>query len=145
MTGTEQTSTLPLSRLMLGTAQLGMPYGVANAQGQPTYRDAVEIIDAALAGGINGFDTAAGYGNSEDILGRVLRELDALDRVTVVTKVRHLDDAELADPLVISRDGRQRFPAQCLPARASRHAHRFHSSTSCGRHPHPPTTGPHGR
>lgn len=122
MTSSKQTSDLPLSRLMLGTVQLGMPYGVANAKGQPSYRDSVAIIDAALAGGINAFDTAAGYGESEGVLGRALRELDAMDRVTVVTKVRHLTDAEHADPELASRaitesveTSRQRLGLDCLP------------------------------
>ena len=40
-----------LSRLMLGTVQLGMPYGVANTRGQPDYRRAVAILEAAIEGG----------------------------------------------------------------------------------------------
>ena len=39
----------PLSRLMLGTVQFGMPYGVANRTGQPEYRDVLGIVAAAVA------------------------------------------------------------------------------------------------
>ena len=71
-----------LSRLMLGTVQFGMPYGVANRTGQPSYPDVVAILAAAVEGGVNCFDTAAAYGTSEDVLGRALRELGIADRVT---------------------------------------------------------------
>ncbi|MCF7855372.1 MAG: aldo/keto reductase [Candidatus Pacebacteria bacterium] len=87
-----------LSTLMLGTVQFGMPYGIANVTGQPAYKDVIEILAAAIEGGVNCFDTAAAYGNSEDVLGRALRELGVLERVMVVTKVRALTPEELADP-----------------------------------------------
>lgn len=89
---------ISLSQMMLGTVQFGMPYGIANQIGQPGYGDIVAIIDAATSGGVNCFDTAAAYGQSEEILGRILRELGIADKVTVVTKVRALTTEELASP-----------------------------------------------
>lgn len=93
---------LPLSKLMLGTVQFGLPYGVANRTGQPEYRDVVAILAAAIEGGVNCFDTAAAYGTSEEVLGRALRELKVADQVTVVTKFRPLSPDELADPKLAS-------------------------------------------
>lgn len=81
---------LSVSRLTLGTVQLGMPYGIANTAGQPDYGHARAIIEAAWQGGITCFDTAAGYGESERVLGRALAELGIGDRVVVTTKIRHL-------------------------------------------------------
>ncbi|MHB0961196.1 MAG: aldo/keto reductase [Pirellulaceae bacterium] len=111
-----------LSRLMLGTVQFGMPYGVANRTGQPTYDDVLAIVAAAVEGGTNCFDTAAAYGTSEVVLGRALRELGIADRVVVVTKVRPLTAAERADSSLASRaieqsveDSRQRLQLDCLP------------------------------
>jgi len=89
--------TFQLSRLMLGTVQFGMPYGVANRTGQPSYDDVRKIVAAAVAGGVNCFDTAAAYGTSEEVLGRVLHELNIADKVIVVTKIRPLTPEELAD------------------------------------------------
>lgn len=86
---------MSLSRMMLGTVQFGMPYGIANRTGQPDYRDVVEMVAAAFAGGVNCFDTAAMYGTSEEVLGRALRELRIQEQVTVVTKVRALTADEL--------------------------------------------------
>ena len=42
-----------LSVLMLGTVQFGMPYGVANRIGQPSYADVRAMVAAALEGGVN--------------------------------------------------------------------------------------------
>lgn len=78
---------------MLGTCQFGVPYGIANRSGQPSYETARSIIAAAYEGGINCFDTAAAYGTSEEVLGRIIGELGLADKVTVVTKgVRLLDE-----------------------------------------------------
>lgn len=111
-----------LSRLMLGTVQFGLPYGVANRTGQPTYRDVLAILAAALEGGVNCFDTAAAYGTSEEVLGRALKELRGIDRVTIVTKVRPINAAESSDPNQVSNaivqsiaESRQRLQLDCLP------------------------------
>lgn len=81
-----------LHHLALGTVQFGLPYGVANRSGQPTYEVARDILACALEGGVTVLDTAAGYGESETVLGRALTELGAADRVTVVSKIAHLAD-----------------------------------------------------
>lgn len=111
-----------LSRLMLGTVQFGMPYGVANRTGQPTEGDVREIVAAAFDGGVNCFDTAAAYGTSEEVLGRVLSDLRLTDRVVVVTKVRALTPDEASDPRLAARaitdsveTSRQRLGIETLP------------------------------
>jgi aryl-alcohol dehydrogenase-like predicted oxidoreductase len=75
------------AKLALGTVQFGLPYGVANRSGQPPYEVARDILARALEGGIALLDTAAGYGESEEVLGRALAELGAEGRVAVATKV----------------------------------------------------------
>jgi len=57
------------SLFTLGTAQLGLKYGVANQIGKPDLKQAFGLLDESLAQGIFSFDTAAAYGNSEEILG----------------------------------------------------------------------------
>lgn len=111
-----------LSRLMLGTVQFGLPYGVANRTGQPSYAEVCAIVAAAIEGGVTCFDTAAAYGTSEETLGRVLRELKATERVVVVTKVRALTPAELADGRLAAQairqsveTSRQRLNTDTLP------------------------------
>ncbi|MFO1006163.1 MAG: aldo/keto reductase [Planctomycetaceae bacterium] len=113
---------LSLSRMMLGTVQFGLPYGVANHTGQPSYDEVVRIVTAAYEGGVNCFDTAAAYGTSEEVLGNALHELRLADKVTVVTKVFPLTAPELAAPALAFRaiersieNSRQKLRLDCLP------------------------------
>lgn len=78
------------SKLALGTVQFGLDYGATNTRGRPGYPEVLAILQTAVEGGITHFDTAASYGNSEEILGKALRELGVIDDVTIVTKIKHL-------------------------------------------------------
>ena len=111
-----------LSRLILGTAQFGMAYGVANRTGQPAHENVLAIVAAAIEAGVNCFDTAAVYGASEDVLGRVLHELGAVERVVVITKVRPLTPLETGDAALAAKvieqsvsESRRRLGLDCLP------------------------------
>ncbi|HWZ61718.1 MAG TPA: aldo/keto reductase [Steroidobacteraceae bacterium] len=59
------------SRLALGTAQFGMPYGVANRAGQVGPQEARRILLRARGAGMDTLDTAAAYGTSESALGSI--------------------------------------------------------------------------
>lgn len=59
------------SRLMLGTVQFGMPYGIANQAGQVSRAETASILDHAWRRGINTLDTAIDYGESEQRLGDI--------------------------------------------------------------------------
>lgn len=56
-------------KIILGTAQFGMNYGINNFKGKIAKKEAFKIIDAARKVGIDTFDTAITYGDSENILG----------------------------------------------------------------------------
>lgn len=75
-----------VERLVLGTAQLGMPYGIANKTGQPDQAVAIAIIREAWDCGIQEFDTARGYGDSELILGKAIAELGISNDIKVISK-----------------------------------------------------------
>lgn len=66
---------LRVSSVSLGTAALGMEYGIRVATGTrpPPAREAGRLIQAAVDGGINLFDTAPRYGDAEERLGIALR------------------------------------------------------------------------
>lgn len=81
--------------LSLGTVQLGMDYGIHNASGKPSLETAFQILDAAMAAGINTLDTAASYGNSEEVIGAWLRTVPAEKRPFIVTKAAKLDHSSL--------------------------------------------------
>jgi len=74
-------------RLVLGTVQLGMSYGIANSTGQPDLKTAEKIVRTALDNGIYEFDTAQAYGTSENVLGTVLRKLGMNHTVRIVSKL----------------------------------------------------------
>jgi aryl-alcohol dehydrogenase-like predicted oxidoreductase len=59
----------PAAKLVLGTAQFGFDYGIANAGGTPTDQEVVRILELARASGIRMLDTAIAYGSSESRLG----------------------------------------------------------------------------
>ena len=59
------------NRLALGTAQFGLPYGIANTLGQIKLEDAEAILIMARKAGIDTLDTAIAYGDAESLLGRI--------------------------------------------------------------------------
>lgn len=58
-------------RLALGTVQFGLPYGIANTTGQVSPAEAERMVSLAADNGIDTIDTAIGYGESEQVLGRI--------------------------------------------------------------------------
>ena len=56
---------IPAKRLILGTAQFGLPYGISNQRGQIPEAEVAAILAEAAKAGIDTLDTAAAYGSSE--------------------------------------------------------------------------------
>ncbi len=102
-------------RLVLGTAQVGMPYGIANKTGQPDQAMATSIVREAWECGIRQFDTAQAYGDSEKVLGKALYELGISSKAKIITKfdpdVDHLNAKAMSRSLDQSL---QRLGAQTL-------------------------------
>jgi aryl-alcohol dehydrogenase-like predicted oxidoreductase len=73
--------------LVLGTAQLGLPYGISNRSGKPDRTTALKTVKAAWDEGIREYDTAQGYGDSESILGEALYRLGVTTEAKVITKL----------------------------------------------------------
>ena len=105
-----------ISALTLGTAQLGLSYGVNNPKGMPTFEESCAILDTAHSSGIVSFDTARAYGESELVLKRYF-ERDRRES-TLITKVlfRDADKSNVRDRLFsmtsesIERLGVERLP-----------------------------------
>ncbi len=77
------------SAITLGTAQLGLEYGVANRAGMPDDSEASALLEGAVEAGIKTIDTARVYGRSEARIGRLLSPASrAMARV--VTKLNGL-------------------------------------------------------
>jgi aryl-alcohol dehydrogenase-like predicted oxidoreductase len=94
------------NRLVLGTAQLGLTYGIANRTGQPNQGEADAIVREAWENGIREFDTACAYGESESVLGESLFQLKVVDKAKVITKFHpsldHLNSAALENAIAES-------------------------------------------
>jgi len=73
--------------ICLGTAQLGMDYGIANKIGQPSFHNACQIIKYAIDNNIVFFDTAVAYGESEIVLGNCLQMHNNKNKVNIITKL----------------------------------------------------------
>jgi aryl-alcohol dehydrogenase-like predicted oxidoreductase len=81
-------------RLAIGTAQFGLPYGVANLGGKVSQGEAKKILTRARQSGIDLLDTAIAYGDSEHVLGIV-----GIDEWKVITKLPSipLDAIDIGD------------------------------------------------
>lgn len=77
--------------IILGGAQLGMPYGITNAKGKISSIDSKKIINYAVKQGIKYIDTAAAYGDSEEIIGIALSS-KSYKTIKVITKLLPFDD-----------------------------------------------------
>lgn len=61
-------------KLILGTVQFGLPYGINNNRGKPEVKDVLGILAEATARGIRTLDTAVDYGVAHSVLGEFFRE-----------------------------------------------------------------------
>ena len=85
--------------LIVGSAQLGLAYGAANRKGKPDGKAALSLIRRAADAGVEAFDTARAYGDSEDRLGEGLGGR----RIPILTKLsfgRVADAAEIRGPVL---------------------------------------------
>ena len=80
----------PVSRMVLGTAQIGMPYGIARSS-SPGETEGLDILRRAITEGAGYVDTARAYGQSEALIGKLhSRGWDG--RARIVTKLSPLDE-----------------------------------------------------
>lgn len=62
-------------KIGLGTVQFGLDYGISNEDGRPNIDEVQRILELASKEGLDVLDTAAGYGESESVLGQCLEKL----------------------------------------------------------------------
>ena len=72
------------NKLILGTVQFGLNYGVNNNLGKVSEGSIRDILDLAFARGIQILDTAEAYGNSQERIGSYHKNSD--NRFDIVTK-----------------------------------------------------------
>jgi aryl-alcohol dehydrogenase-like predicted oxidoreductase len=89
------TSLIP-SRLALGTVQFGLDYGVTHGGVRVPESEIRNILAVAHEAGIDTLDTAAAYGDAEDVLGRVAAgKLFRIITKTVPSRTAVIDDCDV--------------------------------------------------
>lgn len=83
---------LEISEISFGTVSLGIPYGIGvkNRNDMIPPQEAVKLLLTAVDKGINFFDTARSYGESENILGKAFE--GCRSKVVICTKPVHIYD-----------------------------------------------------
>jgi len=71
-----------MNRIVLGGAQLGLPYGILNSGETLSREEVARILDTAVARGIDSIDTAIAYGQSESIIGETSQ-----NRFNIISKL----------------------------------------------------------
>lgn len=75
-----------MADLCLGTAQLGMKYGINNKVGKLNEEVVFDILDTAIAKDIKVFDTASIYGEAEKIIGKYLSKNANCKDIKIISK-----------------------------------------------------------
>ncbi|MGI6153521.1 MAG: aldo/keto reductase [Christensenellaceae bacterium] len=73
-------------KLCLGTVQFGMDYGIAK-NGRPSRAEVMVLLEYAIEQGIRCFDTAAAYGEAEEVIGAFFKD-QPRDAFEIITKIR---------------------------------------------------------
>ena len=69
-------------KLIIGTAQWGLDYGISNKHGKTGTDEITNILNTANKYGINALDTASAYGDAEKVIGKL-----ATDNSRIITKI----------------------------------------------------------
>lgn len=95
----------PLSELVFGCANAGL----MTKPGVFRKKEIWKLLDGALDAGINTFDTAESYGDSELVLGKWMKQRKTRDKVIILTKGCHPHGAPRVTPEALKEDLEQSF------------------------------------
>lgn len=73
------------NKIILGTVQFGLDYGINNTSGKMSKSEVFKILDLAYKSKITFLDTAAAYGNSEERIGEYLQS-NKYKKFRIITK-----------------------------------------------------------
>jgi aryl-alcohol dehydrogenase-like predicted oxidoreductase len=82
------------SKLILGTVQMGLPYGISNTSGKISLQNSIEILKYAFDSGIEILDSAEAYGNAHKVIGAFHKKYPD-KRFNVITKLPHTFDVDI--------------------------------------------------
>ena len=76
------------NKLILGTVQFGLKYGINNSLGKPEKKSVFDILSYAYENGIKYIDTAELYGNAHELIGE-FHKLHPGKKFKIITKFPH--------------------------------------------------------
>jgi aryl-alcohol dehydrogenase-like predicted oxidoreductase len=85
------------NKLVIGAAQFGMDYGIANTNGKLSQNEIKHILDYAMMNGVSTIDTAISYGESESNLGKI-----GVENWRIITKLPEIPESCNNKPLWIN-------------------------------------------
>ena len=84
-----------LNKLILGTVQFGVNYGINNLEGKPSLEKSFNILNVAYENNIKTLDTAEGYGNAHEVI-RLFHNNNPTKIFKVITKLPKLVNYDIA-------------------------------------------------
>lgn len=87
-----------ISKIILGTAQFGLAYGINNKTGKPSQELVFEILNLAYDSGIRILDSAEAYGNAHKVIGNFhARHPDR--KFEIISKLPHDFEGNIAQKI----------------------------------------------
>lgn len=77
-----------IDKIILGTVQFGLNYGINNLKGKPDKETVFEILSFAHENGIRYLDTAELYGNAHELIG-AFHKINPSKKFQIITKFPH--------------------------------------------------------
>ncbi len=87
-------SKIEKNKLILGTVQMGVAYGINNHSGKISMQHSIELLDYAFDHGIELLDSAEAYGNAHEVIG-VFHKKHPEKQFKVITKLPHQSNMDI--------------------------------------------------
>lgn len=78
-----------MNNIILGTVQMGIPYGISNTMGQISLSDSIQILEEAHKFGVRTLDSAEAYGNAHSVIGEFNLQFPE-KQFNITTKLPHI-------------------------------------------------------
>lgn len=114
-----------IEKLILGTVQFGLDYGINNPKGRPSENEVFAILNSANEQGIRWLDTAAAYGDAEQRIGSFLQQAAGVD-FDIISKFHFSDNTA---PATILQASLNRLGVPSI------HTYLYHSFKDLQEHP----------
>ncbi len=85
------------NKLVLGTVQMGLPYGINNSAGKISFENSCQILAKAFELGIVTLDTAEAYGDAHRVIGE-FHKANPKVKFDIITKIPHdIDNVKIEE------------------------------------------------